>query len=153
MKEFLKTLREAAERRPLPFVVTGAGLLVVALFAFLLWPRQRGQELVIVNGIEYRLLSYGSVQPQLDQDQVLEAYVITVAYEDPLRGPTRGTILVPKSGIRRDRNLPTNTVVWDEPIALEGKVYAAARWNPGYSVPANDSPAVIPEPPLTRPTQ
>jgi hypothetical protein len=126
----------------------GVIAVLVILAAFLFWPKGK-ESLVIVNGVEYKLLSYGKAEPQLNDGTSMDAYVLTVTYEDPAKGLTRGTIMVPSTGIFTDRTLPTNTVVWDEPIQLEGKYYAMARWNPGFMVPARERPPLVPEDPLT----
>ena len=145
----LTTLRDRLTRNPRPYLI-GVGAFALLALTYWFWPRNHDQ-LVIVDGVEYKLLSYGKAEPQLSDGSSFDAYVLTVTYEDPNKGLTRGTIMVPKDGIRMDSRLAMNTVVWDPPISLEGKTYALARWNPGYSVPAQDKPPLVPESPLTRP--
>lgn len=129
--------------------LVGLGLVIVLVAMWLFIPRPQ-TSLIIVNGQEYQLLSYGSAEPQLSNGTTLEAYVLTVTYDEPEKGLTRGTIMVPKFAIKYDRKLPRNTVIWDWPVFLEGKTYASARWNPGHAVPAYDNPPLVPEAPLTR---
>lgn len=133
----------------------GVGIVVVALAVYVLWPRSQ-PSLVIVDGVPYQLLSYSTVESKLSNassTRTMEAYIWTIAYpkqEQKLKGTTRGTIMVPKFAVRRDFDLPLNTVVWDGSIVLEGKTYGVVRWNPAHDVPAIDNPTLVPEPPLTR---
>ena len=132
----------------------GVGIVAFALVVFGLWPRSQ-PSLVIVDGVQYQLLSYGTVESKLSSKhsaKTFEAYVLTIAYpkeDQKLKGTTRGTVMVPKFAVKRDFSLPPNTVIW-ETVDLEGKTYGVARWNPAHDVPAVDSPTLVPEPPLTR---
>lgn len=132
----------------------GLGALGVVLLIALLvtiWPRG-SRELVIVNGVQYELLGVKSVTPDLGEDvEPFDTYLLTLAYDEPNVGTKRGTILVPKVAIFRDYRLSENKVIWDHPIALEGKIYAVARWNPKRLLPDDASPAIVPDDPLTRP--
>ncbi len=126
-------------------------VVVLIALAAIFMPRG-SRELVIVNGVEYELLGVKSVTPDLGEGvEPFDTYLLTLAYDEPNVGTKRGTILVPKVAIFRDYRLPENKVIWDHPIALEGKTYAVARWNPKRLLPDDASPAIVPEDPLTRP--
>ncbi|MCR4278154.1 MAG: hypothetical protein NUV80_02350 [Candidatus Berkelbacteria bacterium] len=131
------------------------GVFVVLVGVWFLIPQSQ-TTLVIVDGVPYQLLSYSTVESKLANGQsrrTMDAYVWTIAYpkqDQKFKGMTRGTIMVPKFAVVRDRNLPLNTVIWDGTVDLEGKKYGVARWNPAHDVPAIDNPTLDPEPAMTR---
>jgi len=127
----------------------GLGLLAVVLIVgFLCWPRASKETLVITYGERYRIASYTASKAILD-DGAIDAYLLTITYQDPSRGTTRTTINVPASAMVMDPTLPARTVSWENP-QLEDFNYLVARWNPGYKVPSLDPPSLVPERPLTR---
>ena len=138
-----------------------ATILLVLVSLVVFWPKGKEpiepkrthtvvtKTILIEYDVEYKLLSFGSVGAKLVKGKTIPAYMITFTYKGG-RGTTRETIMVPKTGLMVDEALPINTVIWDAPIELEGKVYAFARWNPGYVVPARENPALVPEETLTR---
>lgn len=130
-------------------VVMAAVVIIIAIVTLLLWPRHR-ETLVIVDGQEYQLASFAATMAQLDDQNQVDSYLLTITYEDPDRGTTRTTINVPRYGLRIDTRLTPNTVVWDSPVTLEGETYRIARWNPRYLLPEHEKPALIPEQPPTR---
>lgn len=136
----------------------------IAVLALLIWVGFRmfaPKPMAIEEGVSYKLISYAiaaapttetvdtpSETGLIPAEGEMPSYVLTISYPD---GTGHGSIQVPKAALVTDKSLPVNTVVWDRPVKMEGRLYQLARWNPGYSVRARERPLVAPNPkPLER---
>lgn len=125
-----------------------------------------GKELVIQDGEEYSIVSFGTTDVEVKDDTSVPCYLITLTYrpkdaaeaassEEEFVAPeddtkSRATIPVPKENLMPDTSLPINVIVWDPPHEIEGKVYRTVRWNPARIDPARTRERIREEEPLKK---
>lgn len=127
----------------------------LAIPAILLVAGCATQSPVIENGVNYPIVSFGTVEVESKEGELVKCYLVTFTYpvavgEDVDGDPgkkTRGTINVPKDCLLIDRTLPVNALVFDTPRTIEGQTYVTARWNPREIKPSVTEEKVIEEDP------
>lgn len=111
-------------------------------------------QLVVKDGVQYEMLSM-----RLVICNNRPCYLITFAYPDELKAVAsgkikselrRGTIIVPKQQLWFDNAMTRGRIIWDQEVNYEGKAYKTARCHPRYIVPAEGTPVLREEKPLTR---
>lgn len=111
--------------------------------------------LVVQDGTEYTMVSFGSTTTETESRELIPTYLITFTYMDESEGDlaetkTRGTVAVPRTILVIDKSLSPNGIVWDVPYVIEGLTYRTVRWNPAKVEPANTDEIIKEEEPLKK---
>lgn len=139
------------------------GIALLLIVAIVLVGRGK-KELIIEDGTEYSIVSFGSTDVETKEGNSISAYLITFTYpsetpsnedtknteDQPQTTLTRGTVAVPKRVLRRDSSLAPNAIIWDTPETIEGKTYRTVRWNPKHVEESVTNEKIKEEEPLTR---
>jgi len=109
--------------------------------------------LVVEDGVEYRIVSFGSTTTETTSGEMVPTYLITFTFvnsDGDSESPTRGTVAVPRAVLEKDESLSPNGIVWNAPQTIEGLTYRSVRWNPAKIEPAQTEELIIEEEPLRK---
>lgn len=109
--------------------------------------------LVVEDGVEYRMVSFGSTTTETTSGEMVQTYLITFTFvnsDGESESTTRGTVAVPRNVLEKDENLSPNGIVWNAPQTIEGLTYRSVRWNPARIEPATTEETIKEETPLRR---
>ena len=132
------------------------GICVITLLAsvivgyFILRPRDQVQPgLAIQDGKVYSLMGFTKTRTG-QVDTYLVTFQLGDKEKDSSLPSDRGTILIPVKSTRFDKTLKVNSIVWDAPLEVEGRVYSGVRMNPRNILPTDSQPAIHEDDPIRK---